>query len=60
MRFILSLLLLVSFSAHAVELPGIPLFIDEMVVKPVCETNWRTFAHAEHRPTSSRDLSTDN
>lgn len=52
MRFILSLLLLGSFSAHAVELPGIPQFIDEMVVKHQFRRDEleKVFAHAEHRP----------
>ncbi|HEX5364951.1 MAG TPA: lytic murein transglycosylase B, partial [Gallionella sp.] len=52
MRFILSLLLLGSLSAHAVELPGIPQFIDEMVVKHQFRRDEleNVFAHAQHRP----------
>ncbi len=52
MRFLLSLFLLSSFSVHAVELPGIPQFIDEMVVKHQFKRNEleNLFVHAQHKP----------
>lgn len=47
-----SLLFLVSPAAYAVDLPGIPQFIDEMVEKHHFDRNElvRTFQLAEHRP----------
>jgi membrane-bound lytic murein transglycosylase B len=51
MRLILSLLLSCSCAAHAAELPGIPQFIDEMVVKHQFKRDEleKTFAHAQYR-----------
>ena len=52
MRFVLSLLLLCSFTVQAAELPGIPQFIDEMVVKHQFSRDEleKVFARAQHRP----------
>ena len=52
MRFVLSLLLLCPFAAQAAELPGIPMFIDEMVTKHQFERAElaNVFARAQHNP----------
>ena len=52
MRFFLPLLLLGSFAVQAAELPGIPQFIDEMVVKHQFSRDEleKVFARAQHRP----------
>jgi len=51
-RAILLISLLISWSAAAAELPGIPRFIDEMVERHQFERDVLTdiFAHAQHRP----------
>jgi len=53
MRFVLSLLLLCPFTVRAVDLPGIPQFIDDMVVKHQFKRDEmeNVFAHAQHLPT---------
>lgn len=52
MRFVLSLLLLCPLAVRAAELPGIPLFIDEMVAKHQFKRDEleNAFAHAQHNP----------
>jgi len=52
MRFVLSLLLLCSFTVQAAELPGIPQFIDEMVDEHRFSRDElrKVFAHAQHLP----------
>ena len=52
MRFVLSLLLLCPFAAQAAELPGIPMFIDEMVAKHQFERAdlANVFSRAQHNP----------
>lgn len=52
MRFVLTLLLLCPLAAPAAELPGIPQFIDEMVVKHQFKRDEleKVFARAQHRP----------
>lgn len=51
MRFVLSLLLLCHFAVQAAELPGIPQFIDDMVVKHQFKRDEleKVFARAQHR-----------
>lgn len=52
MRFVLTLLLLCPLAAPAAELPGIPLFIDEMVARHQFKRDEleKVFARAQHRP----------
>jgi len=52
MQFVLSLLLLCHFAVQAAELPGIPQFIDDMVVKHQFRRDEleNVFARAQHRP----------
>lgn len=52
MKFVLSLLLLCHCTVQAVELPGIPPFIDEMVDKHQFKRDElvRVFERAQHRP----------
>lgn len=53
MKSILSLLLLCPFTVQAADLPGIPQFIDDMVVKHQFKRDEmeNVFAHAQHLPT---------
>ena len=52
MRFVLSLLLLCPLAVRAAELPGIPMFIDEMVARHQFKRGEleNAFAHAQHNP----------
>src|SRR3990167_8025669 len=52
MQFVLSLLLLCHFAVQAAELPGIPQFIDDMVVKHQFKRGEleNVFARAQHLP----------